>query len=133
MVFGSKEFPPASTTISDHKRGRLNLQVSPTPPHPDSLGELYESGESISKNYPEAVRWYKLAAEAGVDDAQNALGLMYGQGRGINRDAKEALRWLMKAAAQGNVKAHVNLSTSYFHGYVTPKDGVVAQRPGRTH
>ena len=57
-----------------------------------------------------------------MDDAQNALGLMYGQGRGINRDAKEALRWLMKAAAQGNVKAHVNLSTSYFHGYVTPKD-----------
>ena len=41
-----------------------------------ALGEMYESGEwedSDESNIPEAMKWYKKAAEAGSEEAQEAL------------------------------------------------------------
>jgi TPR repeat protein len=37
------------------------------------MGEAYESGSGVSKNLKEAVKWYRLAADQGHDDAQEAL------------------------------------------------------------
>ena len=49
----------------------------------------------------EAVRWYRLAAEQGVPDAQFNLGIMYADGEGVPQDNATAYMWLNLATASG--------------------------------
>lgn len=64
----------------------------------------------------EAARWYALAAEQGVSEAQNNLGVMYKDGQGVNQDYAEAARWFMKAAEQDNTLSQLNLGWLYHAG-----------------
>lgn len=57
------------------------------------LGTLYENGFWIQRNYPEAIRLYRLAANHGESAARESLGRMYFAGEGVERDFKEAARW----------------------------------------
>ena len=54
------------------------------------------------------MRWYRLAAEQGLADAQNNLGLMYANGEGLPDDYVLAYAWYNLAAAQGNEVARKN-------------------------
>ena len=47
------------------------------------LGEMYENGEGVEKDYREAVKWYTKAAQQGLASAQNNLGGMYRNGYGV--------------------------------------------------
>ena len=47
----------------------------------------------VLKDEAEAVRWFRLAAEQGVADAQNNLGAMYGTGKGVLKDFVLARRF----------------------------------------
>jgi hypothetical protein len=40
------------------------------------LGWLYQSGNGVTKNYVEAVKWYRKAAEQGLGDAAYNLEKM---------------------------------------------------------
>ena len=64
----------------------------------------------------EAARWYALAAEQGVSEAQNNLGVMYKEGQGVSLDYAEAARWFMKAAEQDNTLSQLNLGWLYHAG-----------------
>ncbi len=44
------------------------------------------NGEGLPKNYVEAARWFRKAAEQGNGFAQNNLGVMYAQGQGVAKD-----------------------------------------------
>ena len=63
----------------------------------------------------EAARWYRLAADQGLADAQNNLGLMYDNGEGVPEDDAEAVRWYRLAADQGDAGAQ-NLGVMYADG-----------------
>jgi uncharacterized protein len=41
------------------------------------------TGEGLPKNYPDAVKWFRKAAEQGDAKAQIALGTMYRDGQGL--------------------------------------------------
>jgi TPR repeat protein len=70
------------------------------------LGVYYATGDSgYPKNEQEAVKWYKLAAEAGDSDAQHNLGTMLLYGEGTAKDPIGARRWLERSARQGNQQA----------------------------
>lgn len=70
------------------------------------LGEMYELGHSVSKNYVSAFMWYEKAAENGYSPAQDKLGYFYSSGIGVPRqDLKAAEIWYMKAAEAGNANA----------------------------
>ena len=60
----------------------------------------------MPQNFTEAERWYRLAAEQGLADAQHNLGYLYhiGQG-GLPQDFVQAHMWYNLAAARGNVNA----------------------------
>ena len=47
---------------------------------PEDLGDMYESGEGIRRNYEEAVYWYRRAAEQESAHAMKRLGDMYRRG-----------------------------------------------------
>ena len=59
----------------------------------------------MAKNDTEAVKWYRLAANQGLAEAQNNLGDMYRAGQGLTQDDAEAVKWYRLAADQGFAEA----------------------------
>jgi TPR repeat protein len=70
---------------------------------------MYENGRGIPKNNKTAVKWYSLAAEQEIADAQFNLGVMYDNGKGVPQDYKTAVKWYSLAAEQGYAPAQYNL------------------------
>ncbi len=66
------------------------------------VGFMYANGQGVIKDYKEAVKWYKVAAEKGLSAAQYNLGVMFGNGHGVQQDDKKAVQWFRRAAAQGS-------------------------------
>ena len=63
---------------------------------------LWEQGREAyeRKDYAEAVRWYRKAAEQGHARAQNNLGVMYVAGQGVSQDLVNAYGWLNLAVSR---------------------------------
>ena len=72
------------------------------------LGVLYAKGQGVSKDYKEAVKWYRLAAEQGHSKAQYNLGLMYALGHGVIKDYVIAHMFWDIAAVSGDKSAIEN-------------------------
>jgi TPR repeat protein len=62
-------------------------------------GNYYTNGWGVTKDYAEALRWYRKAADQGDAGAQYALSLAYANGRGTSPDLLQARVWMEKAAA----------------------------------
>lgn len=65
-----------------------------------ALGQQYEHGEGIPKDYAKAMEYYCLAARRGSADGLYALGWMYANGRGVTRDEKTAAALFAQAATE---------------------------------
>jgi len=88
-----------------------------------NLAQRYFYGDDIIvKDYLEAAKWYRMAAEQGHALAQDALGYCYNRGKGVPEDKAEGVRWYLKAAEQGNAMAQCNLGQCYFNGDGVDKD-----------
>ena len=86
------------------------------------LADIYKSGDGVSQDYAEAVKWYRLAAEQGDPDAQASLGVAYRDGSGVAQDKIEAVRWFRVAAEAGDGKGMNELGFAYFSGNGVAKD-----------
>lgn len=75
------------------------------------VGNMYDFGESVPKNFETAFIWYKKAAEQGHPDAQYNLGCFYADGKGTKRDYEQAIAWFRKAADSGNKDAQREVIT----------------------
>jgi len=87
---------------------------------------MYETGKGVTKDYAEALKWYRKTADQGDANAQSNLGLMYSNGKGVTKDYAEALEWFRKAADQGNSFAQYNIGAMYHEGQGVTKDRVEA-------
>ena len=76
----------------------------------------------IAKNYEEAVRYYRLAAENGYARGQWNLGAMYDFGYGVTQDYQKAVDWYRKAAEQGDAVGQCCLGFMYENGYGVTQD-----------
>lgn len=65
------------------------------------IGTLYENGLGVRRDYDEALRWYRMAAERNFAQAFFALGMMYENGKGVPEDLRQAREWMRKAADRG--------------------------------
>ncbi|MDB4127545.1 sel1 repeat family protein, partial [bacterium] len=63
------------------------------------------NGDGVPKDYTEAVKWSRKAAEQGNAMAQYNLGLMYAKGDGVLKDYATAYMWVNLAAATGSEKS----------------------------
>ncbi len=70
---------------------------------PEQPGGMYHNGQGVPKDYQEAAKWYRQAAEQGDAEAQFNLGEMYHRGQGVPEDDGEAIRWYLLAADQGSL------------------------------
>lgn len=92
------------------------------------LGGMYYEGQGVPRDYSEAAKWYRKAAEQGLPEAQTALGSMYdvawvmGNGKWpVPQDDAEAVRWYRKAAEQGFADAQKALGEMYRLAQGVPK------------
>ena len=88
------------------------------------LASAYYSGRGVKRDFEEAARWYKKAAQSGMTRAQLSLGQMYSLGL-IKSDAKarNALKWYLMAAKQNDPLAMFRVGVIYSR----TGDGVVAE------
>ncbi|MBP3038447.1 SEL1-like repeat protein [Bacillaceae bacterium Marseille-Q3522] len=86
------------------------------------LGKLYEKGQYVPQNTPEAMRLYTLSAEQDNDFAAYRLGKLYLGGGDVLKDLESAIRWLTFAADRKNPFAEYALGVLYFKGEDVPKD-----------
>ena len=61
------------------------------------------------RNYAEALKWYKKAAEQEHPQALYKMGVMYEKGTGVRRDITKARKWYQMAASKGSLSARVHL------------------------
>ena len=69
---------------------------------------MHNEGNGVLQDYKAAAKWYTLAAEQGVAEAQYNLGRMYAKGTGVIQDLIYAHMWLNIAASNGNEPAVEN-------------------------
>ena len=86
-----------------------------------SLAHKYYHGDGVEPNYEEAARLYRIAAERGNVEAQQALGFMYYVGLGVLQDYAEAARWTSLAAEQGDASAQTLLGILHYFGLGMPQ------------
>jgi TPR repeat protein len=87
------------------------------------LGVAFDFGKlGLEKNYTEAVKWFRKAAEQNNAAAQDNLGQCYAAGEGVEQDYAGAAKWYRKAAEQNYVPAQYNLAVAYDNGLGVPND-----------
>ena len=89
-----------------------------------SAAECCRKGRAFqnSKDYTQAVYWYRAAANRGHAQAQCNLGLFYEHGLGVPVDKAIAAAWYRKAADQGHAQSQCNLAFFYERGVGVEKD-----------
>ena len=126
---GKSPWDCASGDVAAIRRALSETRSVPQSPRPTAyvpdetasynfrMGINYQFAKNgYSRNYTEAVRYYRMAAEAGHPTAQNNLGQMYNMGWGVQQDKRMAFYWWTKAAEQGQALAQSNLGTCYEFG-----------------
>jgi TPR repeat protein len=73
------------------------------------VATAYDSGRGVPRDGAEAKRWYRMAADSGLAEAQNSLG----SALQAEKYYTEARAWYEKAAAQNHALATNNLA--YLH------------------
>ncbi len=91
-------------------------------PAQNFLGLLYEKGEGVQQNTPEALHWYEAAAAQGHAKAAYNLGVMYETGGGVPVDFAQAADWYALSAKGGYPPGQTNLGYLYETGEGLPKD-----------
>lgn len=73
----------------------------------NALGDMYYEGQSVQRDYEEALKWQRKAAEQGYKGAQCLLAQMYYFGEGVEVNYDEALKWYRKAAGKKKNKLNI--------------------------
>jgi hypothetical protein len=99
----------------------------------NNLGVAYENqmgveAGDLGKDFAEAAKWYRAAAEQGNAWAQASLGQLYLDGRGVDVDLVQAYKWLKLSASQGNAVGTVNFASCQNHQLLTPKQLAEAEQ-----
>ncbi|ASQ46692.1 tetratricopeptide repeat protein [Legionella clemsonensis] len=91
------------------------------------LGQLYHYGVIVAKNIPQAITYYKLAAQQQDVRAEYNLGIIYLGGLTDPVDYQQGINWLMDAAFKGNVNAQYLLAHIYEKGFKDADGHIVVQ------
>ncbi len=91
-----------------------------------NLARMYFSGEGVSRDSVEGLKWLRKAALAGVGLAQYQLGARHEWGIDVAQDNSEAARWYRMAADRGVPVAQFRLGLFYMNGVGVTRDVVAA-------
>lgn len=86
------------------------------------IGYAYYMGRGVPRNFAEAAKWYRLAADQGVVEAQCNLGQMCQVGEGVDQSCKEAIHLFQSAADKGDAQAQHSLGEMHREGLGVPQN-----------
>lgn len=111
---------------------------------PETISQIYDNGKGFhadaeakfnignrcagEKDYVEAVKWFRMAANQNNANAQASLGGCYAEGKGVAKDEVEAAKWYRMAAEQNNADGEQLLAFCYYFGEGVAKDDVEAYK-----
>ena len=76
----------------------------------NQLGEMYEQGNNVTKDYKSAFGFYLMGALKGDAKSQFNVARLYFAGKGAPQDYENGLKWMSRAARQGYVLAQKELA-----------------------
>jgi hypothetical protein len=119
---------PARHVVGNSIRPVDNMWSPPTPltHFQNTLAGRYLAGEGVAPDRKEAVKWFRLAADQGLGEAQYNLGVLYAAGDGVAKDPAAAMKWYRLAADQKIAKAQYALGTMYATGKGVARDDAEA-------
>ena len=81
------------------------------------LGLAYYYGEyGVRRDYRQAARCFRQAAEQGDATAELYMGLLHLDGEGVQQDYQQAVRWFRRATHKGNARGQYYLALCYYYG-----------------
>jgi uncharacterized protein len=92
---------------------------------------MYQSGLGVPQRYEDAVAWYRLAADQGLEDGQYDLGVMYFNGQGVPQNYISAHMWFNLVAARSHnvvIQAQAIKNRDLVATKMTPAQIAEAQR-----
>ena len=92
------------------------------------MGQLYSTGDGVSKDLAKAVKWFLKAAEQGDTIAQFQLGICYAKGIGVDKNPTESVRWVEKVAEKDDPNAQLLMGCALASGNGLPKDRAAAYK-----
>jgi len=118
--------PPEPPPPSDNRPAPSNSPQQSS----GNAHELFKRGETAfaAKEFSEAFRWFRQAADKRHSDAMNKIGIMYAMGQGVEVDYATAMGWFRQAAEMGNTYAMGNVGELYAKGDGVTKDCGVARQ-----
>ena len=66
---------------------------------------ICRTGDGVAVDLAEAARWFRPAAEKGLNSAQGHLGYLLLTGQGVNQDGVEGIKWLRLGGGAGDTAA----------------------------
>ena len=77
---------------------------------------IYYFGDFEFRDYKEAIQYFRLASEKGIDNLQFFLGICYYYGNGVNQDYKEATKYFRILSEKRVPSAQYFLGICYYYG-----------------
>jgi TPR repeat protein len=100
-LFNGAATPAPESIETQAERGSADAQFS--------LGLKFANGNGPARDYTQAARWYRQAAEQSHPLAQFNLGVMYAEGQGVPSDKAQSMLWFDRAAHLGDPAAQYRL------------------------
>lgn len=86
------------------------------------LADMYQSGFGVEIDIDEALRLFKLSAQAGFVPAQVRLGNAFFEGSPFGQSYSEAFFWYKLGADSGDDVCQKNMGLMYLHGIEVERD-----------
>ena len=107
---------PPRVVVDAHQPDRPPPQTEPVVvAHAMNIdaGEAIAKGNEAlkSRQYAEALKWYRAAADGGNAAAMCNVGLLYETGKGTEKDISQAMAWYRKAAEKQYIPAALDLAS----------------------
>jgi uncharacterized protein len=121
----------SSTEVLSQEQGVASLKKRAEAGDPKAqvqVGAAYASGDGVTNDDLEAVKWFRKAAKRGDAAGEYSLSEMYLTGRGVAVNFSEGLKWLRRSADHCDPRGQANLAALYAHGQGVPKDETEAAK-----
>ena len=86
------------------------------------LGWVYYNGDGATRDYQQAEKWFKKAADLGNANGMSGMGSIFLEVRGTPEADKKAFAWYQKAAAAGDTYGMYSIGYMYEYGRGVPQD-----------
>jgi TPR repeat protein len=86
------------------------------------LGWVYDYGVNVTKDYTEAMVWFRKASDQGLPFAKTSVGVLYLSGLGVNKSSEKAMEWFREGAAAGDLWGATWVGYMTHYGFGIPKD-----------